>query len=332
MRPESERVPELSIVVVASVHADDLVELHAGLDAAVEKLDLEAEFIYLVRADFERALDEVRTVVERDPARVHVLRFPTSLDEPAALASILPRTRGQLVATLPPYFDADPECLADLVDSIRSGADLVVAARGDRGADWIHRTRSRLFNRAMSIATGTRLTDIASRTRMIRRAVLDEVPLYGDLQHHLPVLADRLGFSVREQTVASDRRAGSPASLRTAAYLWRAIDILTLFFLTRFTRRPLRLFGAVGAGFSALGAGVLSVATVQRFLGTPMADRPILVLGVLLLGAGVQLFTIGLLGELLVFFHSREIPEYRLAAVYEESGLATPETPGEASE
>ena len=110
--------------------------------------------------------------------------------------------------------------------------------------------------------------------------------------------------------------------LRT--YLWRSIDLLSVFFLSRFTRRPLRLFGGIGSLFGLAGASILAVVGVQRILGEPLADRPILVLGTLLLGLGVQIFTIGLLGELLLFFHARDIRDYRVADVYESEDPPLP--------
>jgi dolichol-phosphate mannosyltransferase len=102
-------------------------------------------------------------------------------------------------------------------------------------------------------------------------------------------------------------------------YLVRAMDVLSVFFISRFTRHPLRLFGGVGAAFAGIGLAVLLVVVIQRFTGTPLADRPVLVLGTLLVGLGVQAFTIGLLAELILFFHARSIRDYRVSAVYEGS-------------
>jgi hypothetical protein len=151
----------------------------------------------------------------------------------------------------------------------------------------------------------------------MRREVAHEVPLYGDFHRYLPVLADRLGFVVREVPVRQHPRATAPVVHSPLTYLYRSLDLLTIFFLSRFTRRPLRLFGGIGTLFGAAGAAILAVVGAQRLLGTPLADRPILVLGTLLVGLGVQAFTIGLLGELILFFHARRTRDYRIAAVYE---------------
>jgi hypothetical protein len=133
----------------------------------------------------------------------------------------------------------------------------------------------------------------------------------------LPLLAERLGFSVREVLAEPHPRMSAQLTGSLSAYFSRAIDILSIFFISRFTRYPLRLFGGVGSAFAAFGFAILLVVGAQRLLGQPLADRPVLVLGTLLVGLGVQAFTIGLLGELLLFFHARDIRDYRIAAIYE---------------
>jgi hypothetical protein len=100
-------------------------------------------------------------------------------------------------------------------------------------------------------------------------------------------------------------------------YLWRLIDIITVLFISRFTRRPLRLFGSLGSVFLAIGLPIMTLVGVQRILGTPLGHRPILVLATLLIGLGVQAFTIGLLGELLLFFNARSFRDYRVAEIWE---------------
>ena len=186
-----------------------------------------------------------------------------------------------------------------------------------------------MFNRLVSWAAGVNFTDVASSARAIRREVAKELPIYGDFHRYLPILADRLGFDVREVLGGEPLDLKRPSLHRPGIYLWRAIDILSIFFLSRFTRLPLRLFGGVGAAFGAFGSGIILILGIQRLLGTPLADRPLLVLGVLSLGIGVQAFTIGLLGELILFFHARSIRDYRIASVHEAPKPALPE-PGEA--
>jgi len=161
----------------------------------------------------------------------------------------------------------------------------------------------------------------------MRREVLAEVPLYGDFHRYLPLLAERLGFAVREVPARQRPGTAPPRLYAPRLYLWRAMDVLSIFFLSRFTRRPLRLFGGVGSLFGLMGALIVGLMGVERLFGRPLADRPLLVLGTLLLGMGVQMLTIGLLGELILFFQAGRIRDYRIASV--EEGEAVPLPRGE---
>lgn len=320
-----ERRLDASVLVPVVERADSLREIHADAARVIERLGVSYEYLILISAPFPNALREALALQQEDPGRVRVLRFGRAVGESAALATGFERSRGEVVFTLPAYRDADPEALEALWTALQEGADLAFAWRRGRREGALKRAQSLGFNRLVSWATGTGFADIASGTRAIRREVLNEIPVYGDFHRFLPVLAERVGFAVREVPVAPDPRARAPRLYSPSTYLWRLIDVLSVFFLSRFTRRPLRLFGAVGSLFGVAGAAILGVVGVQRLLGTPLADRPILVLGTLLVGLGVQAVTIGLLGELLIFFHARELRDYRVAEVHEASIPPLPE-------
>jgi hypothetical protein len=319
---------DLSILIPIDAPSEDLADVHRQARAQLASLDLEYEFVFLVSTGSGKELETALGIRREDPERVRVLRFDRPVGEPALLAAGLETARGRTLITLPPYLDVDPAVLPSLYEAVQKGnADLAFASRPSSGPA---EARS-LFNRLTSWATGTRFRDVASGTRAMRREVLQEVPLYGDSQRFLPVLADRLGFSIEELPAARDPHAAAGRARPMRDYPYRALDLLSIFFLSRFTRRPLRLFGIVGSAFGATGAIILLVVGIQRILGTPLANRPILVLGTLLFGLGVQLFTIGLLGELLLFFHARNVRDYRISAIYGGEGplrpSASPEPP-----
>jgi hypothetical protein len=317
MSDRSPRAASISVLVPVVERHADLRELHRSVLPELEKLGPSLEFLYLVSAEFEAALEEALELHAEDPDRVRVLRFARPVSEAVALATGFDRVRGELVFTLPSYFDSDPSGLSSLHAAIEEGADLAFACRTQRRDGVLKQVQSRGFNRLASWATGTRFEDVASGTRVARREVMQEVPLYGDFHRFLPVLVHRVGFAVREVPVPQDPRASAPALYRPRTYLWRVLDLLSMFFLSYFTRRPLRLFGAVGTLFGGIGGLILLVVGVQRLMGEALAGRPILILGTLLVGLGVQALTIGLLGELLLFFHARDVRDYRIAAIYE---------------
>jgi hypothetical protein len=153
----------------------------------------------------------------------------------------------------------------------------------------------------------------------MRVGVLEDVPLYGDFSRFLPVLAEREGFRVEELPAEQHERDAEPRVYAPGVYVRRLIDLLGLFFLTRFTYKPLRFFGLVGSLLGGAGAVILATVFVQRMQGQALADRPMLVLGVLLATLGVQAVALGLVGEIIVHFNVPERPGYR---VVEDSGEA----------
>jgi glycosyltransferase involved in cell wall biosynthesis len=323
------RKPQISVLVPVVERHDRLVELHEAVLPEVQKLG-SFEFLYLISREFEEAFEQALELHEKDPGHVRVVRFARPVGEAAALATGFDRARGDIAITLPSYFDADPAGLGALCAVLASGADMAFAVRTGRSDGLVKRLQTRLFSRLASWATGTHFDDVASATRALRREIVGDLPLYGDFHRFLPVLAHGAGFRVLGIPVAQDPRSRAPHVYRLRVYLYRALDILSMFFLSHFTRRPLRLFGAAGTVFGGLGAVILLVTAVQRLLGTPLADRPILILGTLLLGLGVQAFTIGLLGELLLFFQARDVRDYRIAEIYESEPPPLPEPTSDA--
>jgi glycosyltransferase involved in cell wall biosynthesis len=319
--------PRISVLVPVSEGARHLEEIHGEILPQLEKITSQFELLYLVGSASKSVLEQALRLHDRDPQRVRVLQFARGAEDATLLAAGFDRARGEILFTLPCDFEADTSAIEALYEAVDSGADVAFGARSGWTRGSAARLQSRMFNRLVSWLTGTRFTDIATGTRAMRREVTQEVPLYGDFHRYLPILADRLGFVVREVPVRQHPGATAPIVHAPRVYLYRSLDVLTIFFLSRFTRRPLRLFGGIGSLFGVLGAAILIVVTVQRVLGTALTNRPIFMLGTLLLGLGVQAFTIGLLGELILFFHARRTRDYRIAAVYESAEEPSPDEP-----
>jgi hypothetical protein len=154
--------------------------------------------------------------------------------------------------------------------------------------------------------------------------VLEETQLYGEQHGFLPLLAANVGFNVVEVDVPQARRDAARRVQRPRSYVHRLVDILSVFFLSRFTQRPLRFFGPVGAGCTVAGLIGLAIVVVQRlFFSMPLAERPALILSSLFVALGLQVLAIGLIGELIVFIHARSMRQYRVREII-EAGTQTP--------
>lgn len=144
------------------------------------------------------------------------------------------------------------------------------------------------------------------------RDVLLQLPLYGDFHRFLPLMALRDGYRVEEVDAPQHPADVSPRVYAPGTYLRRLVDVLGLFFLIRFTEKPLRFFGLIGALFALVGLTISSILVVQRFQGEGLTDRPLLILGVLLVVLGVQSIALGLIGEMIVHLNAPKRRSYRL--------------------
>jgi len=145
------------------------------------------------------------------------------------------------------------------------------------------------------------------------RRVLEELRLYGDQHRFLAVLASNGGFKVLEMPLPQSPDDDFRSRYRAREYLHRLLDIFTIFFLIRFTKKPLRFFGMLGGLTFIAGGAILAVLVIQRlFFDVALADRPAMLLSSLLVVLGLQLFSLGLLGELIIFTHARSLKEYKV--------------------
>ena len=155
----------------------------------------------------------------------------------------------------------------------------------------------------------------------------DEIPLYGDQHRFLPALARQRGFRIAEVELRQSEKDMFRGRYRVREYLHRLLDILTVFFLVRFTKKPLRFFGTLGFIAASVGALFTLVLVVQRlFFDMPLADRPALLLASLLIVLGVQTFALGLIGELIIFTHASAMKEYTIRRVIQSESRPSSES------
>jgi hypothetical protein len=205
-----------------------------------------------------------------------------------------------------------PEGVGPLLAALEAGSDMAVASRSPRLDSWLNRMQSAVFHRMLSGVTDQRFHDIACGVRVMRRPVAEALPLYGDLHRFIPALALREGYLVEEVPVAQHPQDARTRLYGPGVYFRRLLDITAFFFLAKFTEKPLRFFGLVGSVFFVAGAATGLVLLIDRLSGTGIANRPLLLLAVLLLSLGVQLMGLGLVGEIIVHLRAPHRRAYRV--------------------
>ncbi len=306
----------LSIVVPVYNEVENLRPLHAEIVRAVQPLGLPYEILYVNDGSRDGSAALLDELAQQDP-HVAVLHLARNYGQTAALAAGFDHARGEFVVTLDGDGQNDPGDIPRLLAELEKGYDLVNGWRTPRQDPfWSRRLPSWVANRLIGWITGVRLHDSGCTLRVLRQPVAKGLRLYGELHRFIPALAEDLGARIQEIPVHHRaRRYGR--SKYGLSRTWKVLlDLITVKFLSSYSTRPIQIFGSIGVVCGGAGLALTAYLGLQRLLlGHPLANRPLLWLGILLTLMGLQFVTMGLLGELLVrtYHESQRKPIYRLA-------------------
>jgi len=296
---------EVSAVVPILDEVESLGVLHGELTEALRRLDRPYELIFVDDGSRDGSFEALEKLHRQDE-HVRVLSLRRNFGKAAALAVGFREARGDIVVTVDADLQDDLTELPRLLARLEDSCDLVSGWKRERQDPHSKTLPSRLFNWVTGRVTGLRLHDFNSGFKVYRREVIEELHLYGELHRFIPALAAWRGFRVDEVPVHHrPRRFGR--SKYGSARLWRGfLDLLTVLFLTRYTRRPLHLFGGLGLVAWTVGLSVNLYLTGLWLVGVrPIGSRPLLAFGVLTMLVGIQFFSMGLLSELVLSYHTR---------------------------
>ena len=245
-----------------------------------------------------------------------VIAFPAKVPHPVCLNAALSECTGTLIMTLSPYQELTAASYEKVVDSMTEGMDLVAPYRKERKNAFLNRFHSRVLNMTVKWVLGAKLNDIGCNVRFFRREVLESLELYGNMYRYFPALAVQKGFKLKGVECDQAEKVRKTKYYKMSRYLDRGIEILNLFFSTRFSKKPLRFFNLVGASLMLVGLAALLYVGVQRvFFGVPIGARPLLMIGMIGFVGGTQIAGFGLLGEIISFVHGRSRKEYTVEKI-----------------
>lgn len=302
----------VSVIVPVTERVHNLVDLLATYDKVIGAIGRKFEIICVLDGKFSQLAADIRKSPDFEKS-IKVIALTRNYGESVALAIAVEQAKYDILLTLPSYEQVESSQIPLLFEHIDQ-ADLVVARRWPRKDSAINRFTSKIFHSVLRRITQVSFQDIGCGVRLFNKRVLSEIAIYGDQHRFLPILADRRGFKVLEVDLQQSKSDLGVRIYSPRVYLSRLLDLIGVFFLARFTKKPLRFFGMIGSFMGAIGLVILLVAVMQRyFYDIAMADRPILLLGSLCLVLGAQLFALGLVGELIIFTHARDLKEYAIA-------------------
>ncbi len=317
----------LSLVIPVYNEVDSLVPLVAEIDEALGAYGTPYEIVFVDDGSSDGSFAAMKELAEtRDDVRVVKLR--RNFGKAAALAHGFAAARGDTIVTMDGDRQDDPGEIPRLVAPLADGYDLVSGWKQSR-QDPLNKTLpSRFFNWTVRRASGVPIHDFNCGLKAYRREVVETISVYGELHRYIPVVASQAGFGVTEVKVSHRRRTAGRSKYGWQRYMRGYLDLLTVMFLGRYQHRPQHLFGGLGTLLILFGVIVEIYLTIDKLaFGNPIGQRPLLLLGALLIIVGVQLLSLGLIGELIANSRARSGPDVAQIGVLIEPGAVPASAP-----
>jgi glycosyltransferase involved in cell wall biosynthesis len=304
---------EVSVVIPVFNEEANIRPLYSQLKQILEDLGRSYEIVVVDDGSTDGSLEVLRQLCKEDRS-LKVVRLRRNFGQTAAFSAGFDQASGDVVVTLDADLQNDPEDIPLLLAKIEEGYDVVSGWRKSRKDPFLtRRFPSVVANLLISQVTGVKLHDHGCSLKAYRREVVDNINLYGELHRFIPALASWMGISLAEVPIAHHARRFGKSKYGLSRTFRVILDLLTVRFLLSYSTRPIHIFGSLGLLTAFVGSIIVGyLGYVRLVLQRSIAERPLLLLGILLLVVGVQFITMGLLGELVVrtYHETRNRPIY----------------------
>lgn len=290
---------ELSVVIPVYNEEDSIEPLYSALKAVLEGLGTSYEIVVVDDGSTDGSFEVLKRLHLGDPA-LKVVRLRRNFGQAAAFAAGFDESAGQIIVSMDADLQFDPADIRKLLDKMAEGYDIVSGWREERKEPFLsRRLPSMVANWLISRMTGVKLHDYGCSLKAYRLEVIRNVRLYGELHRFIPALASSMGVRLAEVKVSHHPRRFGESKYNLSRTITVLLDLLTVKFLLSYASRPMQVFGLLGMFSFGIGTVIAAyLSFIRLVLGSPIADRPLLWLAMLLILVGVQLVSMGLLGEL----------------------------------
>lgn len=298
---------KVSILVPLFNEEESIRPLYNEIRKSVNRLPCDYEIMFIDDGSTDKSLSTIKELARTDN-KVRYFSFRRNYGKSAALQVGFKQVSGDAVITMDADLQDDPAEIGNLLEKLEEGYDLVSGWKKKRFDPFIKKYSSRFFNFVTRLFTKVKIHDFNCGLKAYRKAVVQNINVYGELHRYIPVLAGWKGFSVSEIVVQHHPRRYGKTKFGISRFFKGFIDLITVLFTVRYIKRPMHLFGFVGMIAALVGVFISLWLTFEKIVwGIGINNRPIFFLGILLIIVGVQFFAIGLLGELMVHnLHSDE--------------------------
>ena len=269
--------------------------------------------LIIISNGVENVLKNLFSHFPKDVNNIKAFSFSKRVSQSVCVRAALNETKSEILLLIGSYQQITENSFLDILNAFTPNVDLACPWRQKRVDPGFNQLQSRVFNRILSLTTGSKLHDLSCTVRILRREVLENISLYGNLYRFLPILAQQKGYRVLEVPCEHFQERGKTGFYSFSDYVGRLLDIATLYFNTRFSRKPLRFFSTIGTGLMLTGLFIFLLAIYNKlFNNISLGDSIELLTAIILMVTGVETAGLGLLGEIIAFTHGRQKKEYTI--------------------
>jgi len=313
--------PYLALSVILPVYNEEenIVEMHAEIDAVMQEMDIDYEIIFINDGSNDLTLNRLMEIQAADPNTV-VVEFRRNFGQTAAMSAGFDLARGKTIVSMDSDRQNDPRDIPMLVEKVEEGYDLVSGWRYDRQDGlFLRLIPSKIANKLIGFTTDVKLHDYGCSLKAFRWDTAKQLSMYGEMHRFIPAIASWVGARITEVKVNHRARTAGVSKYGISRTFRVILDLITVKFMMNYSSRPLQFFGAIGLVSTCLGGLIGLYLTIQKlFMGIGIGDRPALLLAVLLIFIGLQFITSGLLAEMMTrtYHESQDKPTYTIRKVY----------------
>lgn len=298
--------PEFSVVIPVLNEEESLPELVAQIDDTFNGLHKKYEIIFIDDGSTDNTLNLLKKFA-RQTTHIKVFSFRKNLGKAIALSLGFQKALGEYVITMDADLQDDPQNIERLLVARTEGDyDMVSGWRKNRKDSLLKKVNSQFFNNLIiPFLFGVNFKDMNSGLKLYKSELAKEIKIYGGMHRFIPILVSELGYKVKEVDIVHKPRKYGYSKYKSTKVLTDIPDLITMYFLVKYTKRPLHFFSKLGGTLFIIGSAMLFYLVVVKLLGQSIGGRPLLIFAVLFVIAGIQTIFTGLLADLMVNFHRK---------------------------
>lgn len=310
---------KISVVIPIYNEEENVTLLYDELSEVMKSLACAYEIIFVDDGSTDSTLTLLKAIRASDEC-IGIVQFRKNFGQTAAMSAGFNYASGDVIITMDGDLQNDPNDIPQFIEKIEEGFDVVTGWRHDRKDAFIsRRLPSIIANKIISWTTGVSLHDYGCTLKAFRKEVIKNIHLYGEMHRFIPAIASGMGISFTELKVNHRARQFGASKYGISRTIRVVLDLITVKFLLSYATRPIQIFGLLGVVSGSVGFIIALIMTIQRqFFDVPMADRPLLLLAILLIFIGVQFVSIGLIAELQArtYHETQRKPVYYVKELY----------------